>query len=133
MNVNYAQEDFTRMKLNKLVVLSVHQILPHKLLELLLEMLVVTDVEWVRVKWPYVTAMPTACSLKKLMDIPVNVRLDTLAMEVMEIALIIVWITAEMRAFVSRTRREVPIVNVLDPLLDNNVKKSLNLLTLLEV
>jgi len=90
MNVNYAQEDFTRMKLNKLVVLSVHQILPHKLLELLLEMLVVTDVEWVRVKWPYVTAMPTACSLKKLMDIPVNVRLDTLAMEVMEIALIIV-------------------------------------------
>ena len=61
-----------------------------------------SDVEWVRVKWPYVTAMPTACSLKKLMDIPVNVRLDTLAMEVMEIALIIVWITAEMRAFVSR-------------------------------
>ena len=64
--------------------------------------LIFSDVEWVRVKWPYVTAMPTACSLKKLMDIPVNVRLDTLAMEVMEIALIIVWITAEMRAFVSR-------------------------------
>ena len=64
--------------------------------------LIFSDVEWVRVKWPYVTAMPTACSLKKLMDIPVNVRLDTLAMEVMEIALTIVWITAEMRAFVSR-------------------------------
>ena len=49
-----------------------------------------TDVEWERVKWPYVTAMLTACSLKKLTATPVNVRLDTLEMAATEIVQIIV-------------------------------------------
>ena len=43
----------------------------------------ITDVAWVKVKWPYVTAMPTACSLKKLMATLVNVRQDTLEMAAM--------------------------------------------------
>ena len=49
-----------------------------------------TDVEWERVKWPCVTAMLTACSLKKLTATPVNVRLDTLEMAATEIVQIIV-------------------------------------------
>ena len=50
----------------------------------------ITDVAWEKVKWPYVTATLTACSLKKLMATLVNVRQDTLEMAAMATALITV-------------------------------------------